>query len=98
MPTNLPYWLLNWVQTHLPPWVLITLVIHFAILGTVAYLILLERKIASWVQDRYIHRVGPRRLVRIGLLLVAGPHEHDPPTRAVRLAPGFQIGRAGGQT
>ena len=26
---------------------------------------------ASWVQDRYIHRVGPRRLVRIGLLLVA---------------------------
>ena len=26
---------------------------------------------ASWVQDRYIHRVGPRRLVRIGLVLVA---------------------------
>ena len=26
---------------------------------------------ASWVQDRYIHRVGPRKLVRIGLALVA---------------------------
>jgi MFS family permease len=26
---------------------------------------------AAWVQDRWIHRVGPRRLVRIGLALVA---------------------------
>jgi hypothetical protein len=26
---------------------------------------------AAWVQERWIHRVGPRRVVRIGLLLVA---------------------------
>jgi MFS family permease len=26
---------------------------------------------AAWVQERWIHRVGPRRLVRLGLLLIA---------------------------
>src|ERR671916_1620048 len=50
--------MLEWLETHIPPWVWITLVVHLAVLGTVAYLILLERKVASWVQDR----VGPNRV------------------------------------
>ena len=48
---------MNWIITHIPPWVYITIVCHLAILGTVAYLILLERMTASWVQDR----LGPNR-------------------------------------
>src|SRR5580698_5849198 len=50
--------MIDWIQTHIPPWVFITIIAHGAILGTVAYLILLERKIASWVQDR----LGPNRV------------------------------------
>src|SRR4030088_231883 len=62
---NLLYWIQNWIQTHIPTWVFITLVIHGAVLGTVAYLILLERKVASWVQDRIgPNRVGPRGLLQ----------------------------------
>ena len=47
-----------WIQTHIPPWLFITLVVHLAVVGSVAYLILLERKVASWVQDR----IGPNRV------------------------------------
>src|SRR2546423_3985849 len=43
---------------RIPPWAWITIVAHLVVLGTVAYLILLERKVASWVQDR----LGPNRV------------------------------------
>src|SRR3954467_5017180 len=40
------------------PWLYITIIVHLTVLGAVAYLILLERKVASWVQDR----IGPNRV------------------------------------
>jgi NADH-quinone oxidoreductase subunit H len=55
--------MLDWIQTHIPPWVWIAFIMHFAVLGTVAYLILLERKVASWTQDR----IGPNRVGPWGL-------------------------------
>jgi NADH-quinone oxidoreductase subunit H len=49
--------MIDFIQ-RIPPWFWIALVAHFGVLGTVAYLILLERKVASWVQDR----LGPNRV------------------------------------
>lgn len=46
----------DWVWANLP-WIVLAVVMHLLVLLTVAYLILLERKIASWTQDR----IGPNR-------------------------------------
>ncbi len=49
--------MIDTITSYVPPWFMIGLVAFGTILGSVAYLILLERKVASWVQDR----VGPNR-------------------------------------
>lgn len=49
------------------PWLWIAIVVHLTVLGAVAYLILLERKVASWVQDR----IGPNR-VGLGFGIIPG--------------------------
>jgi NADH-quinone oxidoreductase subunit H len=50
--------MVDWISAHIPPWVFIAIIAHLAVLGSVAYLILLERKVASWTQDR----IGPNRV------------------------------------
>src|SRR3954468_24681185 len=50
--------MIDWISAHIPPWVFIAIIAHLTVLGAVAYLILLERKVASWVQDR----IGPNRV------------------------------------
>lgn len=55
--------MLEWIQ-RLPVWFWIALIVHGTVLGSVAYLILLERKVASWTQDR----LGPNRVGYGGLL------------------------------
>lgn len=63
---------MDWIQSHIPPWVFIAIIAHLGILGTVAYLILLERKVASWAQDRLgPNRVGLGGLVPLVLLPLA---------------------------
>ena len=49
---------IEFVQSWIPPWFPLLFIIHLGVLGTVAYLILLERKVASWAQDR----LGPNRV------------------------------------
>ena len=49
--------MIDFITSYVPPWFLIGLLAFATILGSVAYLILLERKTASWVQDR----IGPNR-------------------------------------
>ena len=49
--------MIDFITSYVPPWFLIGLLGFATILGSVAYLILLERKTASWVQDR----IGPNR-------------------------------------
>ena len=57
---------IQWVL-DLPAWVWITIAAHLIILGGVAYMILLERKVASWTQDR----LGPNR-VGLGFGIIPG--------------------------
>src|SRR5213082_3722296 len=56
--------MIDWIRLHIPAWVFIAIVMHIVVLITVAYLILLERKVAAWVQDR----LGPNRVGPAGLL------------------------------
>jgi NADH-quinone oxidoreductase subunit H len=62
----------TFIAIHVPPWFYIAVIAHLLVLGTVAYMILLERKVASWVQDR----IGPNR-VGLGGLLPMFPKLHD---------------------
>jgi NADH-quinone oxidoreductase subunit H len=66
----MPDWLSAWLL-ELPPWlpqvivslIVIVVVLHMC-LGAAAYLILLERKVCAWAQDR----IGPSRVGPLGLL------------------------------
>jgi len=58
MPDINPQKAIDFLTSTIPGWLPLLVVIHFSVLGMVAYLILLERKVASYAQDR----LGPNRV------------------------------------
>ena len=67
--------MINWIATtYIPPWFWIALIVHNVIMGTVAYLILLERKIAA-AGTQYC--VGPNRVGPLGFAPAAGGWVED---------------------
>jgi NADH-quinone oxidoreductase subunit H len=68
------------------PWLYITVIVHLVVLGSVAYMILLERKVASWVQDR----IGPNR-VGLGFGIIPGLKDKHMYGLGQRLADGLKF-------
>ena len=60
----MPAWLPSWVSPQLMMSMLVIFVVLNAIAGGALYLILLERRVAAWIQDR----CGPNRVGPLGLL------------------------------
>ena len=60
----MPDWMPEFVTPQLVASLVVILVIIHLLLGAAAYLILLERKVCAWVQDR----LGPNRVGPMGLL------------------------------
>ena len=60
----MPDWMPEFVTPQLVASLVVILIIIHLLLGAAAYLILLERKVCAWVQDR----IGPNRVGPMGLL------------------------------